>query len=209
VTGNADLAAASGIPYFCQWESADLVPAFIDGSLSAADDPRWADSGATTPENYAFWSRRACGLACLKMLLGARGQPVPPMMRLVETALRWKAFVVDGERVTGLIYRPFADWIAREYGIKAEVMPDLPLEAVTEAASRQTPVITSVHPWVRWPERTPPDRGGHLILVTGAAAGMIRLHNPSGLPGISQRDALMAQADFARFFAGRGLIVRS
>jgi hypothetical protein len=43
--------------------------------------------------------------------------------------------------------------------------------------------------------------------VTGAAGGLVRLHNPSGLPGASQRDALVKTADFARFFAGRGLII--
>jgi hypothetical protein len=209
VTGDGDLAGGSGIPYFCQWESPELVPAFIDGSLTAAGDPRWAESGARTREDYAFWSRRSCGLACLKMLLAVRGLAVPPMMRLVDSALECKAFIRDGERVAGLIYRPFADWIASGYGIKAEVMPDLPLEIVAGSASPETPVIASVHPSIRWPERTPPERGGHLILVTGAAAGVIRLHNPSGLPGVSQRDALVARTDFSRFFAGRGLIIRS
>ena len=49
VTGN------SGGPYYSQWESAELVPRFIDGSLRPAEDPRWADSGAQTPEQYEYW----------------------------------------------------------------------------------------------------------------------------------------------------------
>jgi len=36
---------------------------------------------------------------------------------------------------------------------------------------------------------------------------MLRFHNPSGLPGISQRDALVGPADFARFAAGRGIVL--
>jgi hypothetical protein len=204
-----DLSAGSGIPYYCQWESPHLVPDFVAGTLSAAEDPNWAASGARTPREYEYWASKACGLACLKMILAARGLPVPPMMRLVEAAVARRAFVRDGSRVAGLIYRPFADWVATDYGIKAEVMPDLPLEVVTETATPATPVIVSVHSWIRWPDRNPPERGGHLVLVTGAAAGQLRLHNPSGLPGVSQRDTVLDAASLARFYAGRGMIIRS
>ena len=55
--------------------------------------------------------------------------------------------------------------------------------------------------------RSPFSLAGRRVLVTGAADGVLRLHNPSGLPGASQRDARIRVADFARFFAGRGLIV--
>jgi hypothetical protein len=203
----AGLAHASGVPYYAQWESADLVPQFLDGSLSPADDPRWAASGARTRQDYAFWSTRICGLACLKMILAWRALPVPPTMRLVERALEWKAYIPDGSRVTGLIYRPFADWIRHDYGIVAEVAASLPVETVVAKAAPGTPVIASVHGWIRWPDRTPPERGGHLVLVTGTSDGLVRLHNPSGIPGHTQRDALLTQRQFARFYAGRGLLV--
>ena len=197
----------SGVPYYAQWESPELVPRFLDGSLRAADDPRWAASGARTPEEYEYWADKVCGLACLQMILAARSLPVPPMMRLVEQAVRCGAYVPDGDRVTGMIYQPFADWVGRDFGITAKVMPDLPVADVVGAASPQTPVIASVHCWIRYPDRVPPQRGGHLVLVTGAAAGLIRLHNPSGIPAASQRDALIAIPDFERFFAGRGLLI--
>jgi hypothetical protein len=203
----ADVLGASGVPYYSQWESPELVPQFLDGSLSAADDPNWAASGARTSAEYGFWASRVCGLACLRMMLDGRDLVVPPMIRLVERALTWKAYVRDGDRVAGLIYKPFADWIGHEFGITAAVVPDLTLEHVCASASPAAPVIASVHHWIRWPERTPPQTGGHLVLVTGAADGALRLHNPSGLPGASQRDARIRAADFARFFAGRGLIV--
>jgi len=203
-----ELSGGSGVPYYCQWESPELVPAFIDGSLSAAEDPRWSDSGAQSPQEYEYWSFKVCGLACMKMILASRAMPVPPMMRLVEGALRWRAFVAEAGRVAGLIYRPFADWLAYDYNIKADVMPDLPLAVLADAASPATPVMASVHSSIRWPERTPPDRGGHLVLVTGASAGMVRLHNPSGLPAVSQCDTLVPENDFARFFARRGIIIR-
>jgi len=71
---------ASGVPYFSQWESAELAERFVDGSLDLADDPRWAVSGARTPAEYGYWASKVCGLACLKMILAWRGQPVPPTM---------------------------------------------------------------------------------------------------------------------------------
>lgn len=202
---------ASGIPYFAQWESAELAQGFVDGSLDLAADPRWAASGARTAAEYKYWARKVCGLACLKMLLAARGQPVPPMMTLIEQALAEGVYIPQGERVAGLIYAPFARWVAAEYELAVEVAPDLPLAAVTAAASPRTPVIASVHPWIRWPDREPPDRGGHLVLVTGAGVtadgdGCLRLHNPSGIAPHSQRDAVVAEADFARFYAGRGML---
>jgi hypothetical protein len=200
------LAIASGVPYFSQWESAELVPRFLDGTLRAAQDPRWAASGAATPQEYEFWATRVCGLACLKMILASCSLPVPPTLTLVGQAVRWGAYVRDGDHVAGMIYQPFADWVSSEFGLIAKVMPELPLEIV-QAATARAPVIASVHPSIRWPDSNPPERGGHLVLVTGTAGGMIRLHNPSGLPGASQRDALIAPSAFERFFAGRGLLI--
>jgi hypothetical protein len=198
---------ASGVPYYSQWESADLVPQFLDGRLASAADPRWAASGARTRAEYGFWAPRVCGLACLRMILSSRAAPVPPMMRLVERAVSWAAYIPAGDRVVGLIYQPFADWVREDFGIDMAVAPDLPLERVTAVASPDTPVIASVHHWIRWPDRSPPATGGHLVLVTGAADGLVRLHNPSGLPGTGQRDATIKATDFARFFAGRGLVI--
>lgn len=199
---------ASAVPYYSQWESPDLVPQFLDGSMASAADPRWAASGARTPAEYGFWAPRVCGLACLRMILSSRAAPVPPMMRLVERALSWAAYIPAGGRVLGLIYQPFADWVREDFGIEVEVAPDLPLERVAGVASPDTPVIASVHHWIRWPDRNPPATGGHLVLVTGAAHGLVRLHNPSGLPDSGQRDAVIKATDFARFFAGRGLVIR-
>ena len=207
MTPCAKLLRTSGVPYYSQWESADLVGQFLDGTLASAEDPLWAASGARTPAEYGFWAPRVCGLACLRMIMGCCGMPVPRMMSLVEQALAWGAYVPDGDRVAGLIYQPFADGVRADYGIGLEVVPGLSLDRLTAEASAQRPVIASVHHWIRWPDRIPPETGGHLVLVTGAADGLVRLHNPSGLPGSSQRDAVIEAVSFARFFAGRGLIV--
>ena len=173
------------------WESAELAAPFIDGSRPPAKDPRWAASGARPPEEYEYRAAKTCGMARLKMIMARRGLPIPATMDLVEQAIPWQAYMPQKDRVAGLIYQPFANSAADDYGIAAEVVPQLRLDQLTDLASPHTPVIASVHKWVRWPDRTPPSRGGHLVLVTGAADGLLRLHNPSGIAGVSQRDTLM------------------
>ena len=150
--------------------SALLVPEFVAGTLDPSADPNWAASGARTAAEYGFWSGRVCGLACLRMILAARGLAVPPMMRLVEQALECKAYIPDGDRVIGLICQPFADWVEADYGVGVTVVPGLSLGQICASASPATPVIASVHCSIRWPDSTPPHAGGHLVLVTGPAA---------------------------------------
>jgi hypothetical protein len=207
--GDPATPSAPEYPFYSQWESPELVPSFLDGSLTAEQDPRWHCSGAASPAEYAYWAVKTCGLACLKMILGARGEPVPPTMRLVRRALDWQAFVpIPGtSRVHGLIYRPFADWVRADYGIAADVATELTAHGLAGRLAGGAVVIASVHPWVRWPDRVPPDRGGHLVLVTGRDGGQLILNNPSGLPGISQHAARIALTDFARFYAGRGIVI--
>jgi hypothetical protein len=65
----------------------------------------------------------------------------------------------------------------------AEVTTNLSSGDLDGLATARTPVIASVHHWLRWPYLVPPTTGGHLVLVTGASCGFVRLRNPSGLPG--------------------------
>jgi hypothetical protein len=195
------------VPYFSQWESADLVAEIIAGSLLASHDPRWAESGAATAAEYEFWSWRICGMACLRMILAHRGDPVPRSVPLAEECTRAGGYVRHPNRVDGLIYSPFANWIADRWGIKATVRAELPHTDIAETIHAGGLAIVSVHPWIRWPERTPPRRGGHLALITGAGPGHLLVHNPSGLPGQSQEHARVDLATFDRFYAGRGVLV--
>jgi hypothetical protein len=49
------------VPYLSQFESAHLVAEFIAGTLPTTEDPRWAESGAADPEEYAPIDREALG----------------------------------------------------------------------------------------------------------------------------------------------------
>ncbi|MGW5350978.1 C39 family peptidase [Streptomyces sp. NPDC004031] len=195
------------VPYYSQWESADLVPEFVAGTRAAADDPLWQKSGADSVEEYAFWARRMCGVACLRMALDHWGLDVPPSVPLVRELEAAGAYVRDGERVRGLIYRPFADHVTRRWGLPVRVAPELAFDGIREEIAAGRLVMVSVHPGIRTPETEPPGRGGHLVLVVGADAEGVELNNPSGFPGRSQQHARVSWTALERFFAGRGVVL--
>lgn len=197
------------VPYFSQWESPDLVLGLIDGTRQEADDPLWQRSGAQSVAEYAFWSRRACGMACLRMILAYRGFPVPPSVALARECEQAGGYVRHADGVHGLIYAPFAKWVGARFNIQASVCRDLPVSGLVDLASRGQLVIASVHHSIRWPDRDPLGRGGHLVLVTGASDGELVFNNPSGLPRLNQHRARLAADVFGRFYASRGILIQS
>lgn len=67
-----------GVPYFSQWETPEMtLPVLAEGAAALHRDVRWKNSGAVTIEEYARWAVNVCGMACLKMILAARGEAHP------------------------------------------------------------------------------------------------------------------------------------
>jgi Peptidase_C39 like family len=191
------------VPYYSQWESALLVPEFITGARSAADDPLWQKSGAASAEEYAFWSWRLCGVACLRMALDHWQQSVPLVRELQEAG----AYVRDGDEVKGLIYRPFAEYVTGRWGLYARPVPELPLADIRREVADGRLAVVSVHKTIRTLDPAPPGKGGHLVLIVGADQESVTLHNPSGLPGRSQEYAPVSWTALDRFYAGRGVVL--
>jgi len=193
-------------PYFGQWESPALIGAIISGTYRAEDDPAWAASGAESPADYACWADHLCGVACLRMALAARGITPPRARDLARVLTRHGAYVEEPNGfIRGLIYAPAITWLAEAHGMRAEIILDRTAEAVPPLLAHGGLFIASVHPAIRRPTEAAPGKGGHLVLVFGAEEGALRLHNPSGHDAASQADARVVLADFARFFAGRGI----
>jgi len=195
------------VPYYSQWESASLVPEFITGRRNTADDPLWQKSGANTPQEYAFWAPRMCGVACLRMALDFWRRPVPPSVPLVKELCEAGAYVRDGDTVKGLIYQPFAEHVRARWGLQAQAIPDLPAALIPEIISAGRLALLSVHKTVRTPNTDPPAKGGHLVLAVGTSKESVMLHNPSGLPGLSQEAAEVSWDRLDAFYAGRGVIL--
>jgi hypothetical protein len=197
---------AEAPPYFGQWESPALIGAIISGAYRAEDDPAWAASGAESPEDYARWADHLCGVACLRMALAARGITPPRARDLARVLTRHGAYVEQADGfIRGLIYAPAITWLGEAHGLHAAVILDRAAEDIPPLLTDGGLFIASVHPAIRCPAEPAPGKGGHLVLVFGVEDGALRLHNPSGHDAASQADARVALADFARFFAGRGI----
>ena len=194
-------------PYRAQWESAGLVAEFIAGR-DAATDPLWTGSGAESAGEYALWSEHLCGCACLQMALGARGRAVPRIHAVRRAVQSHGGYVVQPDgAIRGLIYAGAVAWLEAQ-GIAARVVLDVAAEEIPTLLAPGALLIASVHPSIRWPEQEPPSRGGHLVLVFGATGqGELRFHNPSGDTQATRADARLPPAVFAKFFAGRGILL--
>lgn len=195
------------VPYFSQWESAALAPALIAGVAQPTDDPHWMASGACSVSEYGLWANHVCGMACLKMILAARTGRVVPTLELARGAQNHGAYTVDGASIRGLIYAPFTNFVAHEFGLQAEVVTDIDAAQLPEQLVRAEFFMASVHPSIRRPWTVPPTKGGHLVLVTAADEEGVIFHNPSGHSALSRADVRLPLTAFETFFAGRGIAI--
>lgn len=205
----SEVASATAVPYFSQWETSDLtLDVIAEGSAALKRDPLWQASGAEDIDDYARWAVNACGMACLKMLLAARTgrvHPIVPLARLCET---YGGYVsTEDSSIKGLIYAPFVPFVREHFGLEARVVTGIAAADIGAILETSGFLIASVHHSIRWPERAPPSKGGHLVLVTAAEGGKIRFHNPSGHDSAARENVELPIAVFERFFAGRGIVV--
>jgi len=90
--------------------------------------------------------------------------------------------------------------------LSAEVRIDISPEDVMTHVRAGGLAMLSVHPWIRWPDRRPPHRGGHLVLAVDVDGGdTLVINNPSGLHDHSQQQFRISADQFRRFDAGRGV----
>lgn len=195
------------VPYSAQWESPELIADIIAGNVNASDDPLWSRSGARDRREYEFWSRRACGMACLKMALRYWTGRDHPLVTLAREAMEHGAYIRREHAVEGLIYRPFIGYVRDRFGLRGTSRPELSTDEIAAFVEAGSLVMASVHPHIRWPDSVPPGTGGHLVLVVGHAGDEIVMHNPSGDRAHNQAFARVRRTDFTRFFAGRGIVL--
>jgi hypothetical protein len=196
------------VPFFSQWETPDMTMEVLAEGAEVAlrRDPLWQNSGAETPDEYAVWAANICGMACLKMILATRGEIVPTI-ELARRCTSYGGYVVNEGSIKGLIYAPFVSFVRETFGLRAEVITNVATSDIPAILARSRFFIASVSSWIRWPEREPPAKGGHLVLVTAASDQGFRFHNPSGHTSATQENAVLAPVDFDRFFANRGIAV--
>ncbi|MFF6850791.1 hypothetical protein [Streptomyces antimycoticus] len=207
------------LPYVSQWGSLDrndevvmrrAAPSRLDVFLRRTDPSQlhdWASDGYHSCEEYLFWSRKVCGLACLQSLLHGWTDIRLPMRELLSLALDWGCYVVEPQgKVQGLIYRPFMAWVSSQFGFTCQLVENTPIQESARAVRPGQALIASVSPEIRDPSTYEPRRGGHLVLIHEVHGGTVRFHNPSGYSHNADSASLPMHV-FERFHARRGILV--
>lgn len=212
----ATLSVSYTIPYTCQFASPELVRDLIYKQIPLEQDPHWADYGAATPQEYAHWALRACGVVCVKMAVeGITGRPSGTVMDWVKAGLTLDGYITDQRTdrpaEVGWKHATLAR-LATRHGCQAQLVAGQTLDDVAQHLQSDRLLIASVTSELG--EDTPPTRrNGHLVVVYGltltkqGAQESVVLHNPSGRTAALQSGALIPAGRFAAGFSGRGIIV--
>ena len=203
------------IPYVSQYASKELAESYVKNAELLASDPRWRDFGAETPEEYAFWSRRICGMACFQMILLSLRRPTSKLMELGKKAMTAGCYLLDPKnpkRLVGLLHKPFLKFIDK-FGLAGKLMWYIGPAVIAYEILNKNFVIASVSHEIRFRDARPEDKTGHLVLVHGFKmnGGIIAgfyIHNPSGFYGISQENHFVPADDFLNCFSGRIIVLK-
>lgn len=203
------------VPYYAQVASPELAESIFVHGMDPVKDPRWSESGAETPEEYAYWVERACGVACLKMCVEALGGPIRSLVDWAHLGVERGGYLVrqDAEgnpHEVGWIHSALTE-LARENGLTAEFHP-ASLEDILTFLRQGRIVIVSVS-YEAGDDRLPiTKQGGHLMVVIGAECmdGHPRafyVNNPSGRRTELQAGARLSLERFAAAYSGRVIVI--
>jgi hypothetical protein len=204
------------VPYTYQFASPDLVALFLNKQRPLESDPNWIAYGADSPEEYAHWALRSCGVVCAKMAVEAlSGESRGTVMDWVRAGL-----ALDGYQAAIRHDRPVEKgWkhivlaeLVRQHGYRAELASELTLPELAKHVDTDWLIIASVTSELG--ENGPVTRdSGHLVVVYGYVAGEdgdvthVIAHNPSGRTAALQQAVHIPVARFEQGFSGRGIIV--
>jgi hypothetical protein len=145
-------------------------------------------------------------MACLQAVLAHRLGVAVPLVDLAEDVLAAGGYVVDGEHLRGLLYQPFATYLAERWGLASAVAEPLRAEQLVEALEAGSIAIASLHPTIRDVRHPPPSRGGHLVVVWQHHRGLLDLTNPSA--PTRRRLSKLRVETFDRYYARRAILIQ-
>lgn len=198
------------VPYTAQVASPDLANEIFEHRLPPEEDPRWAETGARAPEEYAYWVERGCGVACVKMSVDALGGTNLPLLHWARTGVEMGGYLIEQQEngtavERGWIHRALAD-LCQSAGLRAEPA-SASLEEIVDALRAGKLVIASTS-YEIGTDGPVTKRGGHLVVITaaeveGAQPLAFYIHNPSGRYPELQANGRVPAARFAEGYTGR------
>ncbi|EPZ7318176.1 hypothetical protein FXE87_09580 [Vibrio mimicus] len=194
------------IPYFSQWANPEFTHAIVSGADPCAD-PRWPETGFSDADEYRFWGRRICGLACLQSILDYYGIPYISRKALLISAIEAGAYRLRNDGgVDGLIYAPFLQMLEQKFKLKGKVLQGMTSAEIPAVLPEDGFIIWSVSSEIRYPNDDNYRKGGHLVLIHSAMEHSCVFHNPSGVAPY-QMDAKLELNSMERFSSNRGMLI--
>ncbi|WP_263081190.1 C39 family peptidase [Endozoicomonas sp. Mp262] len=154
--------------------------------------------GFDSMEEAESWTKRICGLACLKMVIARITGEVVPLKALLEQGL-----AVDGYmKGVGWIHQGLLD-VASEYGISGLCQSvGTELGIIDDELEKNRLVIASVSCGFN-----PEKKGGHLVLIIGIHDDGYIIHHPSSEEGEQWSHYRIDRARFLQSFSVNGNII--
>lgn len=209
---DGDYFVSKNIPYQCQFATPGLAADILEGRIGAADDPGWKSFGFGDPKEYAYWSFRVCGIACLKMILDfyrlGRGRTVA---ELTFDGVRRGGYVTAGDK--GWFFRPLLEQMKAD-GLDGFTSSFFGIGSICDLIAGKKFFIASVNPALVRFDRESADAkpGGHLVLVVGFRVKNkkiegIFINNPSGKLAETRERAFVPIKIFKKAYSNRGIAV--
>jgi hypothetical protein len=201
------------VPYYCQIASPELVNSFFTDGVDPILDPRWEETGAATPQEYAYWVERACGIVCVKMCVEAFNGPIHNQMEWIKKGLAVEGYLItkneEGvEQEIGWVHSRLALLIQNEGFFAAPAKASV--TGIYDVLNQGKLVIASVSYELGTPFPIT-RKGGHLVVIVGVDSKnnvpqKFIIHNPSGRKTELQANASIPVERFEAAFSGRVVI---
>lgn len=148
-------------------------------------------------------------MACTKMVIAHALHKTVSLVDLGKQCLKYNGYKLPLEDHPGLYYGPFSTFLKKEYGLQAQSISGLAISDIIKAIRNGDYVIASVTPEIRYPNKKPKHKSGHLVLIIGydSVKQIIYFHNPSGTVKSNQEYTEVTFKQFSRFFSYRGIII--
>ncbi|MDP0562640.1 MAG: C39 family peptidase [Candidatus Endonucleobacter sp. (ex Gigantidas childressi)] len=154
--------------------------------------------GFESIEDAKSWTKRICGLACLKMVIAKVTNQTVPLKSLLDQGLAVGGYM----KGVGWIHQGLVD-VASQYGIIGECQSiDDELELIDKALDSGKLVIASVSCGFDQKKK-----GGHLVLIIGAKPDGFLIHHPSSEENEQWFHHFVSRDDFMRCFSENGNII--
>jgi hypothetical protein len=214
---SGDYFVANNVKYYCQFASPELTRGILEKRMPAEKDPRWREFGFEKPEDYEFWSWRACGIVCMKMIIETLCNIDKSVKDLLDEGIQLGGYVAydeNGKLVDKGWYYNALIKLAEKYNLNGKLFSYLSIKHICKEILDKHFVVASVDPGlIRYDKVKSNFTGGHVVLIygfkweNGNCSGFY-MHNPSGKEE-KTRVAYIPLNDFKKAFAERGFSIWS